>query len=52
MVRNMVGTVVDVGKGTLTSEAFAEIIASKDRRRAGMTAPAHGLYLVNVQYQD
>jgi len=50
MVRNMVGTLVDVGKGTLTSEAFAQIIASKDRRRAGMTAPAHGLYLVSVQY--
>ena len=51
MVRNMVGTLVDVGKGTLGSNDFAEIIASRDRCRAGMTAPAHGLYLVSVQYQ-
>lgn len=52
MVRNMVGTLVDVGKGVLTPEMFAEILASKDRRRAGMTAPAHGLYLKSVHYQE
>jgi tRNA pseudouridine38-40 synthase len=50
MVRNIVGTLVDVGKGNLTPKEFSEIFASKDRRRAGMTAPAHGLYLISVQY--
>jgi len=52
MVRNLVGTLVDVGKDVSTPEMFAEILASKDRRRAGMTAPAHGLYLKSVRYQE
>jgi tRNA pseudouridine38-40 synthase len=51
MVRNLVGTLVEVGKGKLTPEAFSGILASKDRRKAGMTAPAHGLYLVSVRYE-
>jgi tRNA pseudouridine38-40 synthase len=50
MVRNLVGTLVDVGKGKVTAEEFMEILESKDRSRAGMTAPAHGLYLVSVRY--
>ncbi|MDY0039758.1 MAG: tRNA pseudouridine(38-40) synthase TruA [Desulforhabdus sp.] len=52
MVRNLVGTLVDVGKEVLSPDTFAEILASKDRRRAGITAPAHGLYLKSVQYQE
>ncbi len=50
MVRNLVGTLVDVGKGKLTSAAFGEVLAGRDRRLAGMTAPAHGLCLVTVVY--
>ncbi len=51
MVRNLVGTLVEVGKGKLDPEDFMGILASKDRRQAGMTAPAHGLYLVSVRYE-
>jgi len=52
MVRNLVGTLVDVGRGKLSPEGFVEIMDSKDRRRAGMTAPAHGLFLVDVKYDS
>jgi tRNA pseudouridine38-40 synthase len=52
MVRNLVGTLVEVGKGRFTPSEFLGILASKDRRRAGMTAPAHGLYLVSVRYDE
>jgi tRNA pseudouridine38-40 synthase len=50
MVRTMVGTLVDIGRGQLEPAAMADIIASKDRRRAGQTAPAHGLMLWKVSY--
>lgn len=50
MVRTLVGTLVDVGKGKLTPDEFSAILASRDRKRAGMTAPAHGLCLVSVRY--
>ncbi len=50
MVRNLTGTLVEVGKGKRTPEEFAAILDSGDRRKAGMTAPAHGLYLVSVNY--
>ncbi len=50
MVRNLVGTLVDVGAGKLSPEDFSKIMESRDRRRAGMTAPAHGLFLVDVSY--
>ncbi|NTW36045.1 MAG: hypothetical protein HGB17_07930, partial [Syntrophobacteraceae bacterium] len=52
MVRNLVGTLVDVGRGKLSPEGFVQIIYSRDRRRAGMTAPAHGLFLVDVKYES
>lgn len=52
MVRNLVGTVVDVGKGRRTPEEFIHILKSKDRKQAGMTAPAHGLFLVSVEYEE
>lgn len=52
MVRNLIGSLVEVGKGKWTPAYFAEVLASRDRRRAGMTAPAHGLYLVKVYYDD
>jgi len=50
MVRNLVGTFLLVGKGTLKSENIAEILEARDRSAAGATAPACGLYLVSVEY--
>ena len=50
MVRNVVGTLVEVGAGRLSAEAVAEILASRDRSRAGPTAPAHGLCLEWIRY--
>jgi tRNA pseudouridine38-40 synthase len=50
MVRNIVGTLVDVGKGRWPPEEILEILASRSRHRAGATAPAHGLVLVRVWY--
>ena len=50
MVRNLVGTFVLVGKGTLTPADVTRILEAKDRSAAGATAPASGLYLVNVEY--
>ncbi len=51
MVRNIVGTLVDVGLGKTTPEKFREILKTKDRNQAGKTAPAHGLYLMKVIYR-
>ena len=50
MVRNIVGTLVDVGLGKTTPSDFNIILESKDRNLAGVTAPAHGLYLMQVKY--
>ena len=50
MVRNMVGTLIDVGRGKLTDLEFAGIFGAKDRRLAGVKAPAHGLCLTMVKY--
>jgi tRNA pseudouridine38-40 synthase len=50
MVRNLVGTVVDIGLGRWPPMAIAEIVASRDRARAGPTAPPEGLFLIEVRY--
>jgi tRNA pseudouridine38-40 synthase len=50
MVRNLVGTLIWVGAGRLSSEQFAAILAGKDRKLAGPTAPALGLFLEQVYY--
>jgi tRNA pseudouridine38-40 synthase len=50
MVRNLVGTFLQVGKGSLKPEDVPAILAAKNRSVAGATAPACGLYLVNVEY--
>jgi len=50
MVRNLVGTFLLVGKGTLRTGDVARILIARDRSAAGATAPAPGLYLVNVEY--
>ncbi len=52
MVRNLVGTIVEVGKGRLGPQDFQRILLSRDRRQAGMTAPARGLCLVWVAYRN
>lgn len=50
MVRNIVGTLVAVGRGRLPSGAVASLLAQRDRTRAPETAPPNGLYLVGVSY--
>jgi tRNA pseudouridine38-40 synthase len=50
MVRNLVGTFILVGKGTLQAEDVTRILEARNRSLAGATAPASGLYLVNVEY--
>ncbi len=50
MVRNIVGTVVEVGQGRFTADEFSDIFRAGDRRFAGTTAPPQGLYLVMVKY--
>lgn len=50
MVRNIMGTLVDIGLGKITVDDFNRIFESKDRNDAGITAPAQGLFLVQVEY--
>jgi tRNA pseudouridine38-40 synthase len=50
MVRNIVGTLSDVGRGKLSPAALKGIMEAKDRRCAGVTAPACGLFLKEVRY--
>ncbi|WP_159779628.1 tRNA pseudouridine(38-40) synthase TruA [Flavobacterium sp. 9AF] len=50
MVRAIVGTMVNIGLGKITLSDFNEIILSKNRSKAGFSVPAHGLYLVQVDY--
>ena len=50
MVRNLVGTLVYLGMGKLSLNEVKTLLEKKDRKRAGMTAPAHGLTLKKVSY--
>jgi tRNA pseudouridine38-40 synthase len=50
MVRNIVGTLIEVGRHERTAAGFSELLASRDRRLAGPTAPARGLCLIRVDY--
>jgi tRNA pseudouridine38-40 synthase len=50
MVRNLVGSAVDVGRGARPVAWMAQVLTSRDRTRAGPTAPPHGLVLVRVRY--
>jgi tRNA pseudouridine38-40 synthase len=50
MVRNLVGTFLLVGKGSLSADSMAEILTARRRSEAGPTAPASGLFLVSVEY--
>lgn len=51
MVRTIVGTLVEVGRGNRDAAWVAEVLEARDRRRAGQTAPPHGLFLVSVDYK-
>jgi tRNA pseudouridine38-40 synthase len=50
MVRKLVGTLIDVGKGRISPEEIPAIFAARDRSRSGPTVPPEGLYLVEVEY--
>ncbi|MEO8523008.1 MAG: tRNA pseudouridine(38-40) synthase TruA [Acidobacteriota bacterium] len=50
MVRNIAGTLVEVGAGRWTAAEMEGILAARDRRRSGRTAPPHGLFLARVLY--
>lgn len=52
MVRNIVGTLVDVGRGKIPSDSMPELLASRDRARAGRKAQPQGLFLVSVRYLE
>ena len=50
MVRILVGTILEVGRGYRSPDEIPEILMALDRGRAGKTAPPHGLYLWEVHY--
>jgi tRNA pseudouridine38-40 synthase len=52
MVRNLVGAMIDVGRGFTTVERLKEILEARSRSEAGPTAPASGLFLTSVEYEE
>jgi tRNA pseudouridine38-40 synthase len=50
MVRNIVGTMLDVGRGYRSADDIAAMLAARSRSAAGPTAPARGLFLHSVEY--
>jgi len=52
MVRAIVGTLFEVGRGKMSVEEFKSVINAKNRCKAGTSVPAHGLYLVDIQYPN
>lgn len=52
MVRIIAGTLVQVGGGAIEPEAVKEILAKKDRSAAGPTAPAHGLTMMRIEFEN
>jgi tRNA pseudouridine38-40 synthase len=52
MVRKIVGTLIEVGKGRLAPSDIPQIFEARDRSRSGPTVPAEGLYLVSLEYPD
>lgn len=52
MVRSIVGTMLDIGFGKMDEEQFTEVIKAKDRCKAGKSAPAKGLFLVDIEYPE
>lgn len=52
MVRNIIGTLLEVGNARRDPQSIPQMLSARDRRAAGHTAPAHGLYLAGVKYPD
>lgn len=52
MVRKIVGTLLEVGKGRLAAADIPKLLEARDRSRSGPTVPAEGLYLVSLEYPD
>src|SRR6202789_4738287 len=52
MVRKMVGTLMEVGRGKLAPSDIPKLFEAKDRSRSGPTVPPDGLYLMNIEYPD
>ena len=52
MVRNIAGVLIDIGRGDREPEWAREVLDAHDRKVAGVTAPSHGLYLVEIEYPD
>lgn len=52
MVRAVVGTLVEVGRGKMTLDGFRKVIENKDRCSAGSSVPGHALFLVDVGYPE
>ena len=52
MVRAIVGTLVEVGRGRHEPEWVLDVLASRDRCRAGQSVPGHALFLTRVHYPD
>jgi tRNA pseudouridine38-40 synthase len=52
MVRNITGTLVEIGRGEQTPEWMQTVLAGRDRKAAGVAAPPHGLTFVGVEYPD
>lgn len=50
MVRNIIGTLVEVGRGERSTQDFADLLTARDRTRAGPTAPPQGLFLMEAKY--
>jgi tRNA pseudouridine38-40 synthase len=52
MVRGLVGTMLQVGRGKISVEEFAAIIGKKDNQLADFSAPGHGLFLFRISFPD
>jgi tRNA pseudouridine38-40 synthase len=52
MVRNLVGTMLDIGRGRVNADEIPGILAARSRSAAGPTAPARGLFLHSVDYGE
>ena len=52
MVRALVGTILEIGIGKIDLDAFRKIIEQKDRGAAGLSVPAHGLFLTDIEYPE
>lgn len=51
MIRNIVGLLLEIGKGNMSPESIKEILKAKDRRRVPKSAPPQGLCLIKIEYK-